>query len=95
MNSLARPFLSTFMLAGRNRSDRNCSDYSWGGTPIVKLVAGAWRKFKEWGDMHKRKEVEEKTRESVLDRLSELKKETAERPRNPVVSKKQRGTELE
>lgn len=31
-------------------------------TPIGKLVAGAWRKFKEWWDMHKRKEVEEKTR---------------------------------
>ncbi len=45
--------------------------------------------------MHKRKEVEEKTRESVLGRLSELKKETAERPRNQVVPKKQRGTELE
>ena len=64
-------------------------------TPIGKLVAGAWRKFKEWWDMHKRKEVEEKTRESVLGRLSELKKETAERPRNQVVPKKQRGTELE
>ena len=64
-------------------------------TPIGKLVAGAWRKFKEWWDMHKRKEVEEKTRESVLGRLSELKKETAERPRNPVVSQKQRGSELE
>lgn len=43
-------------------------------TPIGKLVAGAWRKFKEWWDMHKRKEVEEKTRESVLGRLAELKK---------------------
>lgn len=45
--------------------------------------------------MHKRKAVEEKTRESVLDRLSDLKKETAERSRNPGVTKKQRGTELE
>lgn len=43
-------------------------------TPIGKLVAGVWRKFKEWWDMHKRKEVEEKTRESVLGRLAELKK---------------------
>ena len=33
-------------------------------TPIGKLVAGAWRKFKEWWDMHKRKGVEEKTREN-------------------------------
>ena len=45
--------------------------------------------------MHKRKAVEEKTRESVLDRLSDLKKETAEQQRNQVVPKKQRGTELE
>lgn len=64
-------------------------------TPIGKLVAGAWRKFKEWWDMHKRKEVEEKTRESVLGRLEELKKETKEHPRTPVVPKKHRETELE
>lgn len=64
-------------------------------TPIGKLVAGAWWKFKEWWDIHKSKAVEEKTRESVLGRLSELKKETAEQQRNPVVPKKQRGTELE
>ena len=36
-------------------------------TPIGKLVAGAWWKFKEWWDMHKRKEVEEKTRETELE----------------------------
>ncbi len=64
-------------------------------TPIGKLVAGAWRKFKEWWDMHKRKEVEEKTRESVLGRIAELKKETKEHPRTPVVPKKHRETELE
>lgn len=64
-------------------------------TPIGKLVAGAWRKFKEWWDMHKRKKVEEKTRESVLGRLAELKKETSEQPRKPVVTKKQRGLELD
>lgn len=64
-------------------------------TPIGKLVAGAWRKFKEWWDMHKRKEVEEKTRESVLGRLAELKKETKEHPMIPVVPKKHRETELE
>lgn len=34
-------------------------------TPIGKLVAGAWWKFKEWWDIHKRNAVEEKTRESV------------------------------
>ena len=56
-------------------------------TPIGKLAAGAWRKFKEWLDMHKRKEVEEKTRESVLGKLAELKKETKEHPRTPVVPK--------
>ncbi len=45
--------------------------------------------------MHKRKEVEEKTRESVLGRLAELKKETSEQPWKPVVTKKQRGPELD
>ncbi|MCQ2524448.1 MAG: hypothetical protein MJ123_08915 [Lachnospiraceae bacterium] len=64
-------------------------------TPIGKFVAGAWRKFKEWWDIHKRKAVGEKTRESVLGRLSELKKETAERPRNQVTPKKHRGPELD
>jgi len=64
-------------------------------TPIGKLVAGAWRKFKEWWDMHKRKEVEEKTRESVLGKLAELKKETSEQPRKTLVPKKQRGPELD
>ena len=64
-------------------------------TPIGKLVAGAWRKFKEWWDIHKRNAVEEKTRESVLGRLSELKKETAERPKNQVIPKKHRGPELD
>ena len=64
-------------------------------TPIGKLVAGAWRKFKDWWDMHKRKAVEVKTRESVMGRLSDLKRETAERPRNPVISKKHRGPELD
>jgi hypothetical protein len=64
-------------------------------TPIGKLVAGAWQKFKEWWDMHKRKEVDEKTRESVLGRLAELKKETREHQRTPVVPRKHRETELE
>lgn len=45
--------------------------------------------------MHKRKEVEEKTRESVLGRLAELKKETSEQPWKLVVTKKQRGPELD
>ena len=45
--------------------------------------------------MHKRKEVEEKTRESVLGRLAELKKETKEHPKTPVVPNKLRDTELE
>jgi len=60
-----------------------------------KIGRRAWRKFKEWWDMHKRKEVEEKTRESVLGRLAELKKETSEQPWKPVVTKKQRGPELD
>ena len=38
---------------------------------------------------------EEKTRESVLGRLSDLKKEIAERPRNQVISKKHKGPELD
>ena len=37
----------------------------------------------------------EKTRESVLGRLAELKKETSEQPRKPVVTKMQRGLELD
>ena len=41
------------------------------------------------------KEVEEKTRESVIGKLAELKKETKEHPRTPVVPKKHRETELE
>ena len=45
-------------------------------TPIGKLVARAWRKFKEWWDIHKRNAAEEKTRERVLGRLAELEKET-------------------
>ena len=45
--------------------------------------------------MHKRKEVEEKTRESVLGRLAELKKETSEQSRKMFVPKKQRGPELD
>ena len=61
-------------------------------TPIGKLVAGAWRQFKEWWDVHKRKTVEEKT---SLGRLAELKKETAEQPRNSAVPKKHRGPELD
>ena len=64
-------------------------------TPIGKLVAGAWRKFKDWWDEHKREAVEKKTRESVLGKLAELKKETAEQPRKPILPKKQRGQELE
>ena len=45
--------------------------------------------------MHKRKEVEEKTRESVLGRLAELKKETSVQSRKTLVPKKQRGPELD
>ncbi len=44
-------------------------------TPIGKLVSGAWRKFREWWDEHKREAVEKKTRESILGKLAELKKE--------------------
>ena len=64
-------------------------------TTISKIVSGAWRKFKEWWDEHKRKAVEEKTRESVLGKLAELKKETAKQPRKPIIPKKNRGPELE
>ena len=64
-------------------------------TPIGKLVAGAWRKFKEWWDEHRREAVEKKTRVSVLGKLAELKKETSEQPRKQIMPKKQRGPELE
>ena len=64
-------------------------------TTIGKIVSGAWRKFKEWWDEHKREAVEKKTRESILGKLAELKKETAEQPRKPIIPRKNRGTELE
>jgi len=64
-------------------------------TPLGKLVAGAWRKFKDWWNEHKREAVEKKARESVLGKLAELKKETAEQPRKPIIPKKNRGPELE
>ena len=64
-------------------------------TTIGKIVSGAWRKFKDWWDEHKRDAVEKKTRESVLGKLAELKKETAEQPRKPIIPKKNRGPELE
>ncbi len=64
-------------------------------TTIGKIVSGAWRKFKEWWDEHKRETVEKKTRESVLGKLEELKKETSEQPRKHIMPKKQRGPELE
>ena len=41
MNSLARPFLFVFMLAGWNHSDKICSNYSWGGT-VAKCEWVVW-----------------------------------------------------
>ena len=43
----------------------------------------------------KREAVEKRTRESVLGKLAELKKETSEQPRKQIMPKKQRGPELE
>ena len=59
------------------------------------LVSGAWRKFNEWWDVHEREAVEKKTRESVLGKLAELKKEIAEQPRKTIVQKQHRGPERE
>ena len=64
-------------------------------TPLGKLVAGAWRRFKEWWDENKRNAVEERTRKSVLADLEDLKKEVAKQPRKPIIPKKHRGPELE
>lgn len=64
-------------------------------TTIGKIVSGAWRKFKEWWDEHKREVVEKKTSESVLGKLAELKKETTEQPRKPIILKKHREPERE
>ena len=61
----------------------------------ILVVSGAWLKFKEWWDEHKRETVEKKMRESVLGKLEELKKETSEQPRKHIMPKKQRGPELE
>ena len=62
-------------------------------TALGKLVSGAWRKFKEWWDVHEREAVEKKTRESVLGKLAELKKEIAEQPRKTIVHKQHRRPE--
>ncbi|MCR5627436.1 MAG: hypothetical protein K6F99_08960 [Lachnospiraceae bacterium] len=64
-------------------------------TALGRLVSGAWKKFREWWDEHKREAVEKKTRESVLEKLAELKRETSEQPRKQIMPKKQRGPELE
>ena len=64
------------------------------GLNSIKTIEDAKRPEK-WWDEHKRKAVEEKTRESVLGKLTELKKETAKQPRKPIISKKNRGSELE
>ena len=64
-------------------------------TALGKLVSGAWRKFKECWDVHEREAVEKKTRESVLGKLAELKKEIAEQPRKSIVHKQHRGLERE
>ena len=64
-------------------------------TALGRLVSGAWRKFREWWDEHKRNTVEERTRKSVLADIEDMKKEIAKQPRKPIIPKKHRGPELE
>ena len=61
----------------------------------AEFVSGAWRKFREWWDEHKRDAVEKKTRESVLAKLNEHKKEIAEGPRRKLFHNKHRKPELD
>ena len=64
-------------------------------TALGRLVSGAWRKFREWWDEHKREAVEKKTRESVLAKLNEHKKEIAEEPRRKLFHTKHHKPELD
>ncbi len=64
-------------------------------TALGRLVSGAWKKFREWWEEHKRDAVEKKTRESVLAKLNEHKKEIAAEPRRKIFYTKQRGSELD
>ena len=64
-------------------------------TALGRLVSGAWRKFREWWDEHKRDAVEKKTRESVLAKLNEHKKEIAEESRRKLFHNKQHKPELD
>ncbi len=64
-------------------------------TALGRLVSGAWRKFREWWDEHKREVVEKKTSESVLAKLNEQKKEIAEEPRRKLFHNKHHKPELD
>lgn len=64
-------------------------------TALGRLVSGAWRKFRKWWYEHKRDAVEKKTRESVLAKLNEHKKEIAKEPRRKLFHNKQHKPELD
>ena len=59
-------------------------------TSLGKLVSEAWRGFKKWWDVHKRKAVEERTRESVLGKLSGYKTKVEEDKRTKTLPNKHR-----
>ena len=64
-------------------------------TPLGKLVSQAWKRFKLWWDEHKRKDVEQRTRESVLEKLEMLKNAVDDEPKSSSLPLKHKQPELE
>lgn len=64
-------------------------------TPLGKLVSQAWKRFKLWWDEHKRKDVEQRTRESVLEKLEMLKNAVNDEPKSSSLPLKHKQPELE
>lgn len=64
-------------------------------TPLGKLVSQAWKRFKLWWDEHKRKGVEQRTRESVLRKLEMLKNAVDDEPKSSSLPLRHKQSELE
>ncbi len=64
-------------------------------TPLGKLVSQAWKRFKLWWDEHKRKGVEQRTRESVLGKLEMLKNAVDDEPKSSSLPLRHKQSELE
>ena len=64
-------------------------------TPLEKLVSQAWKRFKLWWDEHKRKGVEQRTRESVLEKLEMLKNAVDDEPKSSSLPLRHKQSELE